>query len=143
MQSTKIKKIYQAALTLGLIAGLMVFIKTDFVKLQRVVVANPLIKGLIVQREQVKHKAMMVTINHYRPDLSQWQIFLHDQDVLDQRFLNDSVKYYQTISDYVPDIAEAQHLLGVCHYLLGQKQQALSSQQQAVVLEPRFFLGLV
>lgn len=54
-------------------------------------------------------------------------------------FLNDSVQYYQTISDYVPDIAEAQHLLGACHYLLGQTQQALTSQQKAVVLEPRFF----
>lgn len=139
MQSTRIKRICQIVLTFSLIAALGFFIKKDFIKLQSVIAANPLMKGLIVQREKVKHKAMMITINHYRPDLSQWRIFLRDQDVLDQRFLSDSVKYYQTISDYVPDIAEAQHLLGVCHFLLGHTQQALANQQQAVVLEPRFF----
>lgn len=139
MKSATIKKILQTVLTVSLIAGLGFFIKNDFVKLQGMVEANPLMRGLIVQREQVKHKAMMITINHYRPDLSQWKVFLGDHIVPDQRFLNDSVQYYQTISDYVPDIAETQHLLGACHYLLGYAPEALISQQKAVILEPRFF----
>lgn len=86
MQSTSIKKIVPIILTFSLIAVLAFFIKTDFIKVKGVAAVNPLMKGLTVQREKVKHKAMMVTINHYRPDLSQWQVFLRGQTAPDQRF---------------------------------------------------------
>ncbi len=139
MRLFAIKVFLKVLATAALVFGLVVLLKPDFARLKTFLGVNPVWRSLKAEREKVKNKAMLVTINHYRPDLSQWKSFFAGQAVVDKSFLKDSIRYYKTIVDYLPDMAEAHHMLAVCHYLLGDKQAAFVHQQTAVVLEPRFF----
>lgn len=135
----KIKLILQAVVTLALAAAFGSYVCLNFSAVKQSLSGNFLIKGLEVQREHVKQKAMAATINHYRPDLSQWRTFIQKGERPDTRFLQYSAEYYEVIGRYAPDLAEARHLLAVCRYLLGQKEQALAEEQKAVELQPRYF----
>ncbi len=146
ISSTKI--LFKALITVGVIFIIVVFIKADFLKAKSLLTKNVLWQSLQVEQQKVKNKAMLITINHYRPDLSQWKNFFAQNALPDKSFLNDSVQYYQTIVSYFPQMAQAQHMLGVCYYFLGETQTAIVNQQKAIALEPRFFwawydLGLI
>lgn len=131
--------ILKIAITVALISVLIFFIQKDFLQLKRFLAENPVSKSLKIEQGKVKKKAMMITINHFRPDLGLWKEFLDKGTVPDKVFLRDSLRYYQAISDYAPQMSEAYHLSGVCHYLLGEKEAAIANQQKAVSLEPYFF----
>lgn len=122
-----------------LLISLAFLIGKDGTKIKDFLADNPLSVNLAAQREKVKNKAMMITINHYRPDLAMWKDFVVDGKPLDKGFLKDSVQYYQTIAAYVPQIAEPQHMLGLCYALSGDVPAALAAQEKAALLEPRFF----
>lgn len=133
------KNYLKLTVTVALIAIFAVAIKKDYGKFQEFLKANPISHNLQAQREKVKNKAMMITINHYRPDLAMWKDYVTDGKPLDKGFLKESAQYYETITGYVPQVAEAHHLLALCQYFLGEKESAIRSLQKATVLEPRFF----
>ena len=137
--SFKIRLLLQCVATLAIVMALIFYIKKDFVQVREFFAANPVVHGLQVQRDKVKSKAMLITINHYRPDLSQWENYFVNKTPLSKSFLSDSVRYYETISQYAPQIAETYHLMAVCHDLLGDKDKALANQFKAVNLEPHYF----
>ncbi len=139
MRLDSTKTFLRVLMTLILAGSFFFLLKADFLKVKSVLGANPLWQSLKDEREKVKNKAMLVTINHYRPDLSVWKNFFLLDAVPDKRFLADSIVYYQAILAYVPQMAEAQHMLAVCQYFLGNTQAALESEQKAALLEPRFF----
>lgn len=122
---------------LVLIFGFCIF--KNVAAVRKAFAGHSLITGLKVEREKVRQKAMMITINHYRPDLTKWKNFIEQGATLDARFLSDSIMYYRLISDLAPQMAETHHLLGLCYYLSNKKDEALEAQSQAVRLEPRFF----
>jgi hypothetical protein len=122
-----------------LLFSLVVVFKKNGTPIRGFLADNPLSLNIAAQREKVKNKAMMITINHYRPDLALWKEFIVDGKPPDKSFLKDSVQYYQTIGTYVPQIAEPQHMLGLCYALLGDIPAALAAQEKAAVMEPRFF----
>lgn len=125
--------------TAALALVLLFFIVRDFSGLRRTISAGFLIQGLKVERQKVKTKAMMITINHYRPDLEHWKEIFDAQRPPEPRFLKDNVQYYQTILDYIGDIPDARHALAVSHYFLGDKDRALEYEQKSADLEPHFF----
>ncbi|MCC6758701.1 MAG: tetratricopeptide repeat protein [Candidatus Omnitrophica bacterium] len=122
-----------------LLLSLIVVFKKNGAQVRSFLADNPLSLNLTAQREKVKNKAMMITINHYRPDLAVWKEFILDGKPLDKGFLKDSVQYYQTISTYVPQIAEPQYMLGLCYALSDDVPAALAAQEKAALMEPRFF----
>jgi hypothetical protein len=129
--------------TVGIVAvllfGSILMIKKNYPQLATFFSENPLIVNLQDQQQKVKNKAMMVTINHYRPDMAPWKDFLVDGKSLDKRFLDDSVQYYEIINGYVPGIAEPNYMLGLCHSLSGDVPLALAAYEKAALIEPRFF----
>jgi len=129
----------RSAITLALVLVFGFYLARNFETAKKSLSGNFLVKGLNVEREKVRQKAMTITINHYRPDLSQWKGFIESGADLDERFLKDSVNYYSLISQYAPNSAESCHLLAVSYYLSGQKAEALAEQKKAVILEPRYF----
>lgn len=129
----------KAFITAGLIFIIVLLIKADFLKARSLLTKNVLWHSLQVEQQKVKNKAMLITINHYRPDLSLWKGFFVQNTLPEKSFLNESVKYYETISDYFPQMAQAEHMLGLCYYFLGETQKALIAQQKAVALEPQYF----
>ncbi len=133
--------ILRIAVPIAIVVVFGFFIARDFARIQKKLSANFVVHGLEVQREKVKAKAAMITINHYRPDLTLWKDYILQDAALDASFLKDSVRYYDLISDYAPKMAEVYHLLGLCHYFLGENEKALAEQKKAVGLEPRFFYG--
>lgn len=141
-RTLKTRLFLQCVATLAIVMTLIFYIQKDFVKVRKFFIANPLVHGLQVQRDQVKNKAMLITINHYRPDLSQWENYFANKTPPSKSFLNDSVRYYETISQYAPQIAETYHLMAVCHDLLGDKDKALANQSKAVNLESHYFTAL-
>ncbi len=139
MKNEQIKTFFKVLITLALIGTLAFLITKDFLKIKSAFTANALWHSLGAQREKVKNKAILITINHYRPDLSQWTNFFVNNTLPDKSFLNDSVRYYEMIRDYAPQMAETYYLLGLCHYFLGDNQEALANEQKATALEPHFF----
>lgn len=126
-------------IVLSLVVFAMLFTKDAAFK--KLIVENPITLNLQDQRDKVKNKAMMITINHYRPDMTKWKDFIVEGKTPDKSFLNDSLRYYDMIGSYVPGIAEPQYMAGLCHALLGDVPAALAAQEKAAILEPRFFWG--
>ncbi len=139
MRFASTKTFLKVLITLILAGSFLFLLKEDFLKVRSVLGANPLWQSLKDQREKVMNKAMIVTINHYRPDLAVWKNFFLLNAVPGKKFLADSTMYYEAIIDYAPQMAQAHHMLAVCQYLLGETQAALVSEQKAALLEPRFF----
>jgi len=133
-----LKQIFKIIISLSLLVGLAFLIKSDFAKIPDGFV-NRFFTPEAVKRENVQNKAMMTTINHYRPDLQLWKNFILHQIPPDKNFLRDSVKYYDAIIGYAPQMAEAYHLLGLGHHFLGENHAALGNQHKAVLLNPNFF----
>lgn len=130
-------------MTIGIVVLLFltvaVTLRNHYAQLGAFFTENPIAANLKEQQTKVKNKAMMITINHYRPDLALWKDHIVDGKPLPKNFLNDSVRYYEMISSYVPQIAEPQYFLGLCHFWLGDTAKGIATQEKAVMLEPRFF----
>lgn len=135
------KNILKVVFTAALLIIFGFFINKDLLRFKEFLAANPVSRSLKIEQTKVKNKAMMITINHYRPDMALWKGFIIDGQPLDKSFLNDSVYYYGIISSYVPEIAEPQYMLGFCYSMSGDAPSALVAQKKAVVLEPHFFWG--
>lgn len=139
MKNTRIKSVLKGLITFVLLGGFVILLKEDFLKaasLLKNYCSRPVLR---VESEKVASKAMLTTINHYRPDLSQWKNFFTSRLVPEEKFLKESAQYYGAISAYIPRMAEAEHMLGLCHYFLGEKKAALIDEQKAVFLEPQLF----
>ena len=105
---------YLITIVIAGVLGCLIF--RDFGKIQKSLALNFIINRLEDQREKVKAKAAMMTINHYRPDLTMWTPFILNDAPLDQGFLKDCVRYYDLIIDYSPHTAEAYHFAALCRY---------------------------
>lgn len=138
IMGTRVAKVICSIVLLGTFGF---WLMRDLQSLNRLLQKQSWAKGLIEEQKAVKNKAMMVTINHYRPDLSLWKDFVLNKTVPDQRFLKENVQYYELIGQYFPQSAESDHLLGVAYELLGERNKAIQQYQKLLLLDPHFFYG--
>lgn len=132
-------RIVKILITASLVMVLGSVILKDYQKLKQRVSSSLILSYLKGERQKVKSKAMAITINQYRPFLEQWSDFVYHQKTPPELFLRESIKYYEQILIYVPQLAEAYHLLGVCYDGLGKKDLAIGSFRKAVELNPYLF----
>jgi tetratricopeptide (TPR) repeat protein len=143
-----IEQSLKAFLTLGLIAVFAFAISKEYRSLKSKLPDKLSLSQLVWGTQKVQDKIKIVNINHLRPSLDLWKNFFEGQKRPAEKFLQESVKYYEKIAEYGMANEEVYHMLGLCYDFLGQEEKAVSSYGKAVALNPRFFwsrynLGLI
>ncbi len=98
---------------------------------------QPLKRHMIFERDKAIVKAKSITLNQTLPSFQDLVKFIkRDQgSFLDERY----IQYYEKVTNFFPQIAEAEGLLGFCYYHNGNLDQAILHFQKAIDLNPRFF----
>jgi len=60
-------------------------------------------------------------------------------DQIDKKKLKKYLRYYQKITQFYPDMADAFGMAGFCHYYLGQMDNSIRAYRKAIEINPHFF----
>jgi len=93
----------------------------------------------IVDQNRLKAGAQTTTLNQLIPDFSHLRAVAPEATTPQKENFEQSLKYYQKITEYYPSIPEAYVFLGFCQAALGDDTHALSSNQKALTLNPNLF----
>lgn len=100
-----------------------------------------LIAWPFLNNNQAIETAKLRTLNRLMPPLSQFVI----NDIKGQSLaalpIDKYLFYYDKVSDYLPENADAYYMKGYCYAQKGLLGQAQKSFQQAIDLNPHFFWG--
>ncbi|GEM_PF-1055406 len=132
--------IIRLAMTAVMIFVMFLLIRSDWRKIQPKLGNNPLMSYLIAERNQVKAKAQLVTLNHYLPSFDYLADFASGKTERIEDKFSESIYYYKKVIEYLPPFqADAYGMIGFCQYQLGERQQAVSAFEKAIELNPLFF----
>lgn len=140
----------KAAVTVALAAGLLFLIVNDYRKLQQKHSGDSVFSFIFVEREKVKEKAKLITLNqfipHYYENLFHWAN--GEPEVQSADNLPTYTRYYEKITEYMPHLSEGYGLLAFCYYYAGRKTEAVALYEKALTLNPHtvwfyYNLGLI
>ncbi len=140
MKSFNVKPMdfFKAVVTAALAAGLFFLIISDYRKLQQKYPGNSFFSFIFVEREKVKEKARLITLNqfipHYYENLFHWSNGEPEVQSLDN--LPTYTRYYEKITEYMPHLSEGYGLLAFCYYYAGKKAEAAALYEKALALNP-------
>ena len=103
---------------------------------------------LFSHSEEIK-KVSLATLDRLRPETVDYLTgFYQKRYPFSAKKLEPFRFYYQKVTEYVPDRADAFGMLGFCSYYQGKQNQAVRAYQHAIELNPSFFwfyynLGLI
>ena len=138
MRQKILYQIIKAAGTFNIIFKVfLIFIAVIFIILGRLS-GNFLVSHMIKERERVKDKAAVMTVNLNMPSFDGLIEFNAGRGK-DAEFLKEYVKYYEQIIKYQPASWGSYGMLGFCYYHLGDEEKAIHSYEKAASLNPYFF----
>ena len=127
-------------ITACLFIFLLSVICQDLGKLKNRLSDNFLISHIRIEREQVKNKARIMTLNQLMPMFDPLLTFLKDPHYFDHgRNTKEFIDYYKKVVEYMPRNADAYGMLGFFYYYCGNYEKAVASYQKAIELNGYFF----
>jgi len=104
---------------------------------------NALFLYLNKQRDHVKAKAKLVTLNHFIPSFDDLAHFIQKKErSINKDILWPYIKYYQKVIDTFPNMADAHTVLGFCYYYSGQKEEAAIHFKKSLEINPKSVITL-
>ena len=89
---------------------------------------------------KVKQTVQLKILNRFRPLFFDYLVQTYrGGKVFDQKKLEAYAFYYQKVTEYIPNRADAYGLLGFCYYHLDKKKEAIESYEKAIAINPNFF----
>ncbi len=98
----------------------------------------PGLASLIKQREAIKYKASVITLNHEIPDFQGFVSFYHSSRN-SPSVLSTYIDYYEAVTQVFPDKADAYAALGFSFYYMGDYEKAVKFYQEAIKRNDQIF----
>lgn len=111
----------------------------------RVIILYLLLFGvslLFVDYKSIRNKAIIRNLNDNLPGDFNYLIALGGREgdmPVDQKNLQRYERYYELVTGYLPQLADAHGMLGFSYFYLGKIKKSISEYEKAAVLNPHFF----
>ena len=119
------------------------FLKALFFLGRRTIILYLLAFGLVsvlFNIPKVKQTVHLKILNRFRPESFDYLVQTYrDGKAFDQKKLEAYAFYYQKVTEYIPNRADAYGLLGFCYYHLDKKKEAIAAYEKAIEMNPNFF----
>lgn len=97
----------------------------------------PLINRIVQQRQEARQEKKIHLLNIYI--IKDYQSLFDSANDNKERSMDDYIKYFQLISDYMPADADSYALLGFCYAHQKNNELAFENYKKALILNPYFF----
>lgn len=107
-----------------LVGVTVVIIREPKISIREHLFKLPIFSTLIKERNKTYLRAKMTELNLKKPAPEYLIKFVFGVDRQSPGSLSDYIKFYELISKYFPDTAEAYGMIGYCYFYLGEYQKA-------------------
>ena len=85
------------------------------------------------------HSVKSRILNYFEVPLDYLILYSEGKEAFNKEKFIEYIDYFKVLLDYVPQLAEANGILGYCFYYLGHEKEAIQYYKEAVRLNPNFF----